>query len=96
MNPLASGVNTVPSWPTSSVMYTGLFGFETVTVTGVAVAVVVTCVPPALPTVTVALRLIVHVEVFPEVGAPKVTGPVPVAVAGATVLAFVPLVNVQL
>src|ERR1700687_5227255 len=69
--PLASGTPGPETAPTTCVMYTP--GARFVTVTGMDVEPVdVTCVPPALLTVTVALSPMVHEEV-PDVGAPKVT-----------------------
>src|SRR5215472_6634371 len=65
--------------------------------TGVAEAVEVSCVPPALFTVTVADRPMVHVDVDPDVGAPKVTVGVAVVPPEFTVavLALAPGVYVQ-
>ena len=60
------------------------------TVTGAADAVVEICVPPIPVTVTVAVRLMVHVELLPDVGAPKVTVGFAPVVPPLTVLAFAP------
>jgi hypothetical protein len=77
-------------------MYTPLLRLVTVMVTGAAEAVDVTLVPPAPFTVTVPLRLRVHEEVDPDVGAPKVTFGFAPVVGPLTVLALAPGVYVQL
>ena len=83
---------------TSCVIYTPLLKFVTVTGTEVAVPVCVAVVPAAPCTLTVAVILMVHVEEFPDVGAPNWTRGLAVVPPDITVavLALAPGINVQL
>jgi len=95
--PSGSGMAGPLAELTTCVMYTPLLKVVTVTGTDVAVPVCVTLVPPEPFTVTVAFILIVHDEVFPEVGGPNCTiGFAVVPPEIVAVLALAPGVTVQL